>query len=452
MVKKQSVLILGLGFSLGVFMATCGSVFAEKSSPAPVNDSQVLPYEDLRAFSEIFGRIKTDYVEPVSDKKLLQDAIRGMLTGLDPHSAYLDNEEYKELQEGTTGEFGGLGIEVTMENGFVKVVSPIDDTPAQRAGLKAGDLIVKLDEKPVKGMTINEAVKIMRGEVGSNITLLVVREGEEAPLKIVLTRDIIKVKSVKSKLLEKNYGYLRISSFQSGTSQGLNDAIAELKKENKGALKGLVLDLRNNPGGLLNAAVDVSDAFLEKGLIVYTQGRIKNSEIRFNAASGDLISGAPLVVLINSGSASASEIVAGALQDQKRAIIMGEKSFGKGSVQTVLPTSNGGAVKLTTARYYTPSGRSIQAEGIEPDVALAQVKLEVLGSSKYEPVKEADLTGHLKNANGEKKAAKKDVMKESKDLKNAKDSKESPDKTLLDVSDYALHEALTLLKGMSILK
>lgn len=452
MVKKQSVLILGLGFSLGVFMATCGSVFAEKSSPAPVNDSQVLPYEDLRAFSEIFGRIKTDYVEPVSDKKLLQDAIRGMLTGLDPHSAYLDNEEYKELQEGTTGEFGGLGIEVTMENGFVKVVSPIDDTPAQRAGLKAGDLIVKLDEKPVKGMTINEAVKIMRGEVGSNITLLVVREGEEAPLKIVLTRDIIKVKSVKSKLLEKNYGYLRISSFQSGTSQGLNDAIAELKKENKGALKGLVLDLRNNPGGLLNAAVDVSDAFLEKGLIVYTQGRIKNSEIRFNAASGDLISGAPLVVLINSGSASASEIVAGALQDQKRAIIMGEKSFGKGSVQTVLPTSNGGAVKLTTARYYTPSGRSIQAEGIEPDVALAQVKLEVLGSSKYEPVKEADLTGHLKNANGEKKAAKKDVMKEIKELKDAKDSKESPDKTLLDVSDYALHEALTLLKGMSILK
>jgi carboxyl-terminal processing protease len=450
MVKKKNVLILGLGFSLGVFMATCGNVFAEKSSPAPVNnDLQALPYEDLRAFSEIFGRIKTDYVEPVSDKKLLQDAIRGMLTGLDPHSAYLDNEEYKELQEGTTGEFGGLGIEVTMENGFVKVVSPIDDTPAFRAGLKAGDLIVKLDEKPVKGMTINEAVKLMRGEPGSPITLLVVREGEEAPLKITLKRDVIKVKSVKSKLLEKNYGYLRISSFQSGTGQALNDAIAQLSKENKGALKGLVLDLRNNPGGLLNAAVEVSDAFLQKGLIVYTEGRVKNSEIRFNAASGDVINGAPLVVLINSGSASASEIVAGALQDQKRAVIMGEKSFGKGSVQTVLPTSNGGAVKLTTARYFTPSGRSIQAKGIEPDVTLAQVKLESLNAAKYEPVKEADLTGHLQNGNVDKKAVETD---DSNVMKEVKESKDAKGKDILDITDYGLHEALTLLKGMSILK
>lgn len=452
MVKKKNVLILGLGFSLGVFMATCGSVFAEKGKNAPVNDIHGLPYEELRAFSEIFGRIKTDYVEPVSDKKLLQDAIRGMLTGLDPHSAYLDNEEYKELQEGTSGEFGGLGIEVTMENGFVKVVSPIDDTPAQRAGIKAGDLIIKLDEKPVKGMSINDAVKLMRGEQGSPITLMIIREGEEAPLKITLNRDIIKVKSVKSKLLEKNYGYLRISSFQSGTNQGLNDAITELKKENKGALKGLVLDLRNNPGGLLNAAVEVSDAFLQKGLIVYTEGRIKNSEIRFNASSGDVIAGAPLVVLINSGSASASEIVAGALQDQKRAVIMGEKSFGKGSVQTVLPTSNGGAVKLTTARYYTPLGRSIQAEGIEPDVTLAQVKIESLGSSKYEAVKEADLSGHLTNGNSEKKAPKKPENTEVKSSKELKEPKELKDKDILDVKDYGLHEALTLLKGMSILK
>lgn len=446
--NKKNVLILSLGFSLGVFMAACGSVFAEKANPAPVNDIQALPYEELRAFSEIFGRIKTDYVEPVSDKKLLQDAIRGMLTGLDPHSAYLDVDEFKELQEGTSGEFGGLGIEVTMENGFVKVVSPIDDTPAQRAGIKAGDLIVKLDEKPVKGMSINDAVKLMRGEPGSPITLLIVREGEEAPLKITLNRDIIKVKSVKSKLLEKNYGYVRISSFQSGTGQGLTDAITEMKKENKAPLKGLVLDLRNNPGGLLNAAVEVSDAFLQKGLIVYTEGRIKNSEIRFNAASGDLIAGAPLVVLINSGSASASEIVAGALQDQKRAVIMGEKSFGKGSVQTVLPTSSGGAVKLTTARYYTPSGRSIQAEGIEPDVTLAAVKLESIDTSKYEPITEADLSGHLKNGNGEKKAIKKD--KSNKDLKD-KAPKDPADKNALDVTDYGMHEALTLLKGMSIL-
>jgi carboxyl-terminal processing protease len=459
MVKKKNVLILGLGFSLGVFMATCGSVFADKEVSPPANEALALPYEELRAFSEIFGRIKTDYVEPVSDKKLLQDAIRGMLVGLDPHSAYLDNEEYKELQEGTSGEFGGLGIEVTMENGFVKVVSPIDDTPAQRAGIKAGDLIVKLDEKPVKGMSINDAVKIMRGEPGSPITLMIVREGEEAPLKITLNRDVIKVKSVKSKLLEKDYGYLRISSFQSGTGQSLTDAIAELKKENKAVLKGLVLDLRNNPGGLLNAAVEVSDAFMQKGLIVYTEGRIKNSQISFNAATGDLLNGAPLVVLINSGSASASEIVAGALQDQKRAVIMGEKSFGKGSVQTVLPTSNGGAVKLTTARYYTPSGRSIQAEGIEPDVALAQVKLESLEAGKYEPIKEADLSGHLKNGNGDKKVPKKELSKEvqdaldAKDAKDAKDSKKPTDKDVaLDMRDYALHEALTLLKGMSILR
>jgi carboxyl-terminal processing protease len=448
--KKKNVLILGLGFSLGVFMAACGSVFAEKANPAPAANEAVLPYEELRAFSEIFGRIKTDYVEPVSDKKLLQDAIRGMLTGLDPHSAYLDPEEFKELQEGTSGEFGGLGIEVTMENGFVKVVSPIDDTPAQRAGVKAGDLIIKLDEKPVKGMTINDAVKVMRGEPGSSITLLIVREGEEAPIKITLKRDVIKVKSVKSKLLEKDYGYVRISSFQSGTNQGLIDGINELKKENKGALKGLVLDLRNNPGGLLNAAVEVSDAFLQKGLIVYTAGRVKNSEVRFNAASGDLIAGAPLVVLINSGSASASEIVAGALQDQKRAVIMGEKSFGKGSVQTVLPTSSGGAVKLTTARYYTPSGRSIQAEGIEPDVMLAAVKLESIDTSKYEPITEADLSGHLKNGNSDKKTAKPEVKKEPN--KEPKSPKETDNNKVLDVADYGLHEALTLLKGMSILK
>ena len=446
--KKKNVLVLGLGFSLGIFIATCGSVFAEKANPAPINEMQALPYEDLRAFSEIFGRIKSDYVEAVSDKKLLQDAIKGMLSGLDPHSAYLDPEEFKELQEGTSGEFGGLGIEVTMENGFVKVVSPIDDSPAQKAGLKAGDLIVKLDDKAVKGMNINDAVKIMRGVVGTPITLLVVREGEEAPLKITLKRDIIKVKSVKSKLLEKNYGYIRIGSFQSGTAQGVTDAITELKKENKGvALKGLVLDLRNNPGGLLNAAVEVSDAFLQKGLIVYTAGRVKNSEIRFNAEAGDLIAGAPLVVLINSGSASASEIVAGALQDQKRAVIMGEKSFGKGSVQTVLPTSSGGAVKLTTARYYTPSGRSIQAEGIEPDVALAPLKLETVDMSKYERISEADLSGHLKNGNADKK----EPPKEAVPLPTDKKATGKEDSKALDVTDYALHEALTLLKGMSIL-
>lgn len=446
--KRTNILILSLGFSLGAMVSLCASVLAEKEPAPPSSASeevQTLPFDELRTFTEIFGRIKQDYVEPVSDKKLLEDAIRGMLSGLDPHSAYLASEEYKELQEGTTGQFGGLGIEVGMENGFVKVVSPIDDTPAQKAGIKAGDLIVRLDDRPVKGMTLSEAVKVMRGEPGSQIVLTVIREGAEAPLKFEITRDIIKVKSVKSRLLEKNYGYLRISSFQSGTGEGVHEAIAELKKENESPLKGIVLDLRNNPGGVLNAAVDVSDAFIESGLIVYTEGRIKNSEMRFNATPDDVINGAPIVVLINGGSASASEIVAGALQDHKRAIIMGEKSFGKGSVQTILPTSNGAAVKLTTARYFTPSGRSIQAEGIEPDVTLARVKLEAL--AKIESIKEADLSGHLTNGN-----------KQDKDsTANEQGGKESSDKDGdgvddVEMRDYPLHEALNLLKGVSILR
>jgi carboxyl-terminal processing protease len=437
MLKKKTIFILSLGIMLGVFMGICGSVFAERTNTDVATDTEVLPYEDLRTFTEIFGRIKRDYVEPVSDKKLLEDAIRGMLSGLDPHSAYLVAEEYQELKEGTTGQFGGLGIEVTMENGFIKVVSPIDDTPAQKAGIKAGDLIIKLDDKPVKGMSLGDAVKLMRGEPGSKIVLTIVRESEETPLKLTLARDIIKVKSVKSRILEKGYGYVRISSFQSGTGDSLKEALAALKKENGGALKGLVLDLRNNPGGVLNAAVEVSDAFLKSGLIVYTEGRIENSEMRFNASPDDLIDGAPIVVLINGGSASASEIVAGALQDQKRAVIMGEKSFGKGSVQTILPTSNGAAVKLTTARYYTPSGRSIQAEGIEPDVTLARVKLEALGKADFSPVKESDLSGHLQSGKGAV-TDKKDGLDKDKDK--------------LDVADYSLHEALNLLKGISIIK
>jgi carboxyl-terminal processing protease len=436
MLKKKAIFILSLGIMLGVFMGVCGSVFAERDNGDVATDTESLPYEDLRTFTEIFGRIKRDYVEPVSDKKLLEDAVRGMLSGLDPHSAYLVAEEYQELKEGTTGQFGGLGIEVTMENGFIKVVSPIDDTPAQKAGIKTGDLIIKLDDKPVKGMSLTDAVKMMRGEPGSKIVLTLVREGEEAPLKLTLTRDIIKVKSVKSRMLEKGYGYVRISSFQSGTGDALKEALAALKKENGGTLKGLVLDLRNNPGGVLNAAVEVSDAFLKSGLIVYTEGRIENSEMRFNAAPDDLIDGAPIVVLINAGSASASEIVAGALQDQKRAVIMGEKSFGKGSVQTILPTSNGAAVKLTTARYYTPSGRSIQAEGIEPDVSLARVKLESLDKADFTPVKESDLSHHLQNG---------------KKIANEKKEGSDKDKESLDVEDYPLHEALNLLKGISII-
>jgi len=439
MLRKKNIFILSLGIMLGVFIGTCSSVFADLDKGEPANETEVIPFEELRTFTEIFGRIKRDYVEPVSDKKLLEDAVRGMLSGLDPHSAYLVPEEYQELKEGTTGQFGGLGIEVTMENGFIKVVSPIDDTPAQRAGIKAGDLIIRLDDQPVKGMSLVDAVKKMRGEPGSAILLTVVREGEETPLKFTLTRAVIKIKSVKSRVLEKNYGYVRISSFQSGTGESLLEAISSLKKENGGNLKGLVLDLRNNPGGVLNAAVEVSDAFLKSGLIVYTEGRIENSEMRFNASPDDVIEGAAMVVLINAGSASASEIVAGALQDQKRAVIMGEKSFGKGSVQTILPTSNGAAVKLTTARYYTPSGRSIQAEGIEPDIALAPIKLESLEKSEFAPVKEADLSHHLGNGKEKKDGAIKKM-----------DTQESEE--ILELKDYPVYEALTLLKGISIMR
>ena len=436
MVKKNNIFTLLLGCFLGVAIATASSVFADKEAE---QEALTLPFDELRTFTEIFGRIKQDYVEPVSDKELLESAIRGMLSGLDPHSSYLNTEEYKDLKVGTTGRFGGLGIQVTMEDGFVKVISPIDDTPAQRAGVQSGDLIIKLDDQPVKGMTLTGAVKIMRGEVGSEIILTIVREGKNAPFNVTLIRDIIKVKSVRSRTLEEGFGYLRISSFQSPTGDALKEEIKKLKSDNGGQLKGLVLDLRNNPGGVLNGAVAVSDAFLNSGKIVYTEGRIKNAKMDFNATPGDLINGAPMVVLINAGSASASEIVAGALQDHKRAIIMGSKSFGKGSVQTILPTGNGGAVKITTARYFTPSGRSIQATGIEPDIKLRRLKLEELEAATFTPIKEADLSHHLSNGNG-KKSDKTDASKGSEDKKG------------VDLRDYPLTEALNLLKGIAILR
>ena len=436
MVKKNNIFTLLLGCFLGVAIATASSVLADKEAE---QEALALPFDELRTFTEIFGRIKQDYVEPVSDKELLESAIRGMLSGLDPHSTYLDSEEYKDLKVGTTGRFGGLGIQVTMEDGFIKVISPIDDTPAQRAGVQSGDLIIKLDDQPVKGMTLTGAVKIMRGEVGSEIILTIIREGKDAPFNVTLIRDIIKVKSVRSRTLEEGFGYLRISSFQSPTGDALKEEIKKLKSDNSGQLKGLVLDLRNNPGGVLNGAVAVSDAFLNSGKIVYTEGRIKNAKMDFNATPGDLINGAPMVVLINAGSASASEIVAGALQDHKRAIIMGSKSFGKGSVQTILPTGNGGAVKITTARYFTPSGRSIQATGIEPDIKLRRLKLEELEAATFTPIKEADLSHHLSNGNGKKS-----------DKKGA--SKETEDKKGVDLRDYPLTEALNLLKGIAILR
>ncbi|HEC19378.1 MAG TPA: S41 family peptidase, partial [Gammaproteobacteria bacterium] len=333
------------------------------------------------------------------------------------------------------------GIEVGMEDGFVKVISPIDDTPAQRAGVKAGDLIIRLDEKPVKGMTLHDAVKIMRGKVGTEITLTIIREGEEKPLKITITRDVIKVKSVRSKDLGDGFGYVRISQFQSHTGENLTEAIDKLKKDNGGKLEGMVLDLRNNPGGVLNAAVEVSDAFLDSGLIVFTKGRIADSEMKFSATPRRLLDGAPLVVLVNGGSASASEIVAGALQDHKRAVIMGSRTFGKGSVQTILPLNEKTALKLTTARYYTPSGRSIQAEGITPDIVLAPVKVTKL-EGFGERVKEADLSGHLDNGNT--KGKNKDNKKNTKG--------EDIEELTLAQKDYQLFEALNVLKGMRILR
>jgi carboxyl-terminal processing protease len=407
-----------------------------------------IPLEELRAFTDVFAKIKSDYVEEVDDKTLLEYAISGMLSNLDPHSTYLDADAYKELQVGTTGEFGGLGIEVSMENGFVKVISPIEDTPAQKAGIRAGDLIIRLDETPVKGLTLKDAVDLMRGKPGTDIVLTVIREGEEKPLKFTLTRAVIQVKSVKSRTLDKGYGYLRITQFQTHTAENLLDAITNLKKENSGELKGVVLDLRNNPGGVLNAAVSVSDAFIDNGLIVYTEGRVKDSEMKFKATPGDVLNGAPMVVLINAGSASASEIVAGALQDDHRAIIMGEKSFGKGSVQTIVPISADTALKLTTARYFTPSGRSIQAEGIVPDISLSDIKLSSADKPEFDPVKEANLTGHLANPTEKTDSANGTKAKSDTKGNTAESAKQEP----LINTDYQLYEALNLLKGISFLR
>ena len=429
--KRQNALLVLVGLLTGLSLSIGHGVFAEREAETAAS----LPVEELRTFSDVFGRIKNDYVEDVEDKVLLENAVRGMLSGLDPHSSYLDQEQFKELQVGTSGEFGGLGIEVGMEDGFVKVIAPIDDTPAQRAGVEAGDLIIRLDDTPVKGLSLNDAVKIMRGKPGTTLRLTIVREGVEQPLKIDIKRDIIKVKSVKQRMLADDFGYVRISQFQSKTAENMVDAVAELRKEAGGPLKGLVLDLRNNPGGVLNGAVAVSDAFLKKGLIVYTEGRVNDSKLRFNATPDDILDNAPLVVLVNQGSASASEIVSGALQDHRRAIIVGNQTFGKGSVQTILPLSNGTAVKLTTARYFTPSGRSIQAEGIKPDIELEQVRVSAADGS-FEPIKEADLSGHLSNGNG-------DGNKKS-------DGEGSDEKESLAQTDYQLYEALNLLKGLSL--
>jgi carboxyl-terminal processing protease len=427
-------------FSGGLFSSTVHADPRELDEEIS-EQSAGLPLAELRNFSDIFARIKSDYVEQVSDQELLEHAIRGMLSGLDPHSTYMNKDEYNELKIGTRGEFGGLGIQVGMENGFVKVISPIDDTPAYRAGIQAGDLIIRLDNKPIKDISLNDAVKIMRGKPGSKIALSVMREGEDKPLEFIIERAIIKVESVKTHLLEPGFAYIRLSTFQAKTAVQLREAISELVQQNGGLLNGMILDLRNNPGGVLNAAADVADLFIRKGKLVYTKGRKENSYFEFSANPEDVMNGKPIVVLINAGSASASEIVAGALQDHKRAVIMGEKSFGKGSVQTIQELRNGAAVKFTTARYYTPNGRSIQAEGIEPDIALKDMALTAQADNGQIKIKEADLSGHL--LNGEKK----DALKKKK----TEEEKQTDEIVSKLRSDYKVHEALNLLKGMHIL-
>lgn len=448
MTTKKSLWI-ALGFSVGVVIAGSASVLADKNKAAETTPNG-LPLNELRAFAEVFERIGKDYVETVDDKALLENAIDGMLSNLDPHSAYLKPDSFKDMEESTKGEFGGVGMEVGMEDGFVKVVAPIDDTPAFKAGVKAGDLVVRIDDTPVKGLSLQQAVEKLRGKVGTDVQLTIMRKSEDKPIIIKLTRAVIKVNSVKQRLLAPNYGYVRISQFQVKTGTQMVEAIEKLTKENAAPLKGLVLDLRNNPGGVLNAAVEVSDALLEKGLIVYTEGRVKDSEMRFSASRGDVLNGVPVVVLINEGSASASEIVAGALQDNGRAVIAGRTSFGKGSVQSVIPLNNGAAIKLTTARYFTPNGRSIQAEGIVPDVKIEQVKVDLMDKA-LERVKEADLNRHLSNPKDKDEKSAKEAAKEKSDSKTNDEAKNKEEESLV-TKDYELYEAFNLLKAMTVLK
>lgn len=460
----RNLWMISLGVIAGVLLATQWPVNAEQRRP-------LLPIQELRTLSEVFHAIKIGYVEPVEDKALITNAIVGMLSNLDPHSAYLDADAFKELQVGTQGEFGGLGIEVTMEDGFVKVVSPLEDTPAYRAGLRAGDFVVKLDDTPVKGLTLSDAVKRMRGKPNTRIELTIVRKGEDKPIVVSIVREIIHVQSVKSKIAEPGFAYLRITQFQENT---IVDTVRHFNKlAGQGALKGLVLDLRNDPGGLLTSAVGVSAAFLPAGTaIVSTDGRTEDAQQKFTAEANDytrpgqadplarlnaLARDIPMVVLINGGSASAAEIVAGALQDHKRAVIMGTQSFGKGSVQTILPLPSNAAIKLTTARYYTPSGRSIQAKGITPDIVVEE---SANGSNGRHRMREADLDRHLENdreSGAQKKPATPEPSAKSGPDKDGKEKASDDDKLPARLRygterDYQLTQAINLLKGLQIVQ
>lgn len=406
---------------------------ASISEPEPTPMS-VLPLDEVRMFTEVLNRIRSAYVEPIDDKTLLENAIKGMLAGIDPHSTYLTDAAFDSLQETTNGEFGGLGIEVGTEDGYIKIISPLDDSPADKAGLEAGDLIILLDGTPSRDITIGDTVDIMRGDPGTDIVLTIIREGINEPFEVTVTRDIIEARSIRTRELEPGYGYIRISQFSVKTGDEVKKAVKQLHEDNED-MKGLVLDLRNNPGGVLQASVSVVDTFISEGLIVYTEGRVENSEMRFEATPENLSQGIPLIVLINEGSASASEIVAGALQDHNRGIIMGTQSFGKGSVQTILPLTNDRAIKLTTALYFTPNGRSIQALGITPDILVDRGRVSSIPVS-LAAYREEDLTNHLGNANEDEENSEKLYNQDTEVI----------------VSDYQLNEALNVLKGLSIVK
>lgn len=435
-IRSPRILALVMTVSVLGLSVSAPAAFAQESrtagtQPERASNDRSDTYKQLNLFGDVFERVRAQYVDEIDDKTLIENAINGMLVSLDPHSGYLNEDSFEDMQVRTRGEFGGLGIEVTMENGLVKVVSPIDDTPAFRAGIQASDYIIQIDEEAVMGMTLNDAVEKMRGKVGTDIKLVIRREGEADPIDVTLKRDVIRIKSVRHEVKENSVGYIRITTFNQNTDAGVREAVDSIKKQLGNKLIGYVLDVRNNPGGLLDQAIAVSDDFLDKGEIVSTRGRNERDTKRDNASSGDIAEGLPIVVLINGGSASASEIVAGALQDHKRAIVLGTQSFGKGSVQTVIPLPGHGAMRLTTARYYTPSGRSIQAKGIEPDIIVEQAKIETMATRRFS---EADLRGAL------------DSKKEPKATQDGATGVTPEEEQV----DYQLLRGVDLIRGLSL--
>ena len=425
--RLAGCIVRAVALSVGLGLAA-GTASGDDREPLPVDR---LPIDQIRAFGEIFDLVKEQYIHPVDDRELLEDAIRGMVSGLDPHSAYLTAEEHRELQEGTSGEFGGLGIEITAEDGLIRIITPLDDSPALDAGLLPGDLVTRVDGESVRDLTATEAAKRIRGQPGTPVTLTILREEEEGPLEFTIVRDIVEIASVKSELVEPGFARIRVSRFQTQTGARLLEAIRRVEEANGSPLAGAVLDLRNNPGGILSGAISVADAFLDDGLIVYTEGRDPDSREEYYAKPSDFLSGVPIVALVNGGSASAAEIVAGALQDRRRAVIAGSRTFGKGSIQTIVSLDDGSALKLTTNRYYTPSGHSIQARGIIPDIELPPLRIEV--ADRGASILEGNLLGHLES-----------------DDRADPDTASAASAESLAVEDFALFQAINLLKGLAL--